>query len=73
MIYSTQQINILYKRLEFLKWKELRQLKQEILLRAQKTAVAVNARLLANQLAKHLVVLQTNNAKILATTNLKCF
>ena len=59
--------------MEFLKWKELRQLKQEILLRAQKTAVAVNARLLVNQLAKHLAVLLTNSAKILATTNLKCF
>jgi len=59
--------------MEFLKWKELRQLKQETLLRAQKTAVAVNARLLANQLAKLLAVLLTNSAKILATTNLKRF
>jgi hypothetical protein len=59
--------------LEFLKWKELRQLKQEILLRAQKMVAVANARHLANQLVKHLAVLLTNSAKILATTNLKCF
>ena len=59
--------------MEFLKWKELRQLKQEILLRAQKMVVAANARHLANQLVKHLAVLLTNSVKILATTNLKCF
>jgi hypothetical protein len=53
----------IFSRLEFSKWKELRQSKQETLQLLLKKAVVVNARHLASQLARHLVVLLTSSAK----------
>ena len=48
----------------YILWKELRLSKPVIFAKALKTAVAVNARPLANLLAKQVAVLQISSAKI---------